>query len=77
MGEKDEAIKIVTAQSGAHIVANIEFLFEKIIPKEGLILNEEQAEEMANTQVSMMNQRLFTEYHEDEWEGSLPDRDTN
>ena len=77
MGKKDEALKIVAAQSAEHIVESIKFLFEKMIPNEGLNLSEAQAEEMANNQVDMMNQRLFSEYHEDEWEGSLPDRDTN
>jgi hypothetical protein len=76
LGKKDEAFKIVAAQSSEYLAKSIEFLVEKI-PEEGLGLNENQAEEMANLQVSMMNQRLFTEYHEDEWEGPLPDKDNN
>ena len=77
LGKKDEAIKIIAAQHSAYLAKDIKEKIIQKIPEEGLDLNEEQAEELANLQVSMMNQRVITEYREDEWEGALPDRDAN
>lgn len=77
LGKKDEAIKIIAAQHSPSLAKDIKEQIIEKIPEEGFGFNEEQAEEMANLQVSMMNQRIITEYSEDEWEGALSDRDTN